>query len=263
MQHLTKLALIVEYDGSRYHGFQIQPLLPTVQGVLEQAVLEFTGQRSRLGCASRTDAGVHAEAQVVSLRTESAYAPETWVRALNHHLPEDVAVKAAYVLPDRYNVRACAIGRRYQYRILNRASPSPLSRGRAFWVHQTLDVGAMNKAAVLLLGERDMAPFCSSQLSKGASTVRRLTNVEFHKDGEYVIFEVEGNAFLPQQVRRMAGALVQVGLGRQTIEDFQGLADGGRRSAAGPTLPGLGLTLVEVLYPSFPPSVELTQQIAG
>ena len=263
MQHLTKLALIVEYDGSRYHGFQVQPLSPTVQEVLEQAVLEFTGQRLRVGCASRTDAGVHAEAQVVSLRTETAYTPETWVRALNHYLPADVAVKAAYVLPDRYNVRTRAIGRRYQYRILNRATRSPLSRGRAFWVNRTLNLEAMNKAASHLLGERDLAPFCSHQLPKGASTVRKLTKVEFHKDGEYVIFEVEGNAFLPQQVRRMAGALVQVGLGRQTIADFQEMADGGQRSAAGPTLPGLGLTLIEVLYRSFPPGTELAQQIIG
>ena len=263
MRHLTKIALIVEYDGSRYHGFQLQSLSPTVQEVIEQAVLEFTGHSVRVNCASRTDAGVHAEAQVVSLRTETAHRPEVWVRALNHYLPEDVSIKAAYVLPDRYNVRAQATGRRYQYRILNRATPSPLSRGRAFWVHKALDLGSMNKAAGLLLGERDLAPFCSRQLPKGSSTVRKLTKAEFHEDGEYVNFDVEGNAFLPQQIRRMAGALVQVGLGKQSIDEFQGIANSGQRSVAGPTLPALGLTLVEVMYPSFPPGTELAQQIAG
>lgn len=254
MKHLTKLALIVEYDGSRFHGFQLQPASPTVQEVLEAAVLAFTGRPTRVESASRTDAGVHAEGQVVSLKTDARYAPSVWLKALNHYLPEDVAISAAYLLPDGYNVRTAALGRRYRYTVLNRRARSALTRERAYWVPVMLDLDAMNQAAALLLGERDFGPFCGL-FKKDAGTVRRLTKAEFRRDGDYVHFWVEGNAFLPQQVRRMTGALIQVGLKRETIVGFQAKADNGARGSVGPTLPAHGLTLVAVLYPESLPEI--------
>ena len=260
LKHLTKLALIVEYDGFRYHGFQLQPASPTVQEVLEQAALAFTGRPARVDCASRTDAGVHAEAQVVSLRTDSPHAPGVWVGALNYYLPDDVAVLAAYQVPDDYNVRTAATGRRYRYSILNRSTRSPLSRHRAFWVPKPLDLDAMNEAAAHLLGERDFGPFCGP-MKKGVGTVRKLTKVEFRRDGDYVHFWVEGNAFLPQQVRRMTGALVEVGLGKRTLPVFDAKADNGQRGSMGPTLPPYGLTLVEVFYSGFPSGNKAQQHI--
>lgn len=248
----TKIALIVEYDGTRYHGFQAQTLSPTVQEVLEQAVQDFTGQKVRVHCASRTDAGVHAEAQVVSLRTEVEHPTGTWMRALNHFLPEDVAVRAVFSIPVEYDVRTRATGRRYRYMILNRLGPSPLLRERAYWISRTLDIDAMNEAAALLVGEHDFGSFCSGQFRKGADTKRIIRKAGFRRDGELVIFEVEGRSFLPQQVRRTAGALVGVGLGKNSPAGFREMMEGGERAAARPTLPSHGLTLVEVLYQGAP-----------
>ena len=248
----TKIALIVEYDGTRFHGFQAQVLSPTVQEVLEQAAENFTGQKVRVHCASRTDAGVHAEAQVVSLRTEADHPASTWMRALNHFLPEDVAVRAAVAIPVAYDVRTRATGRRYRYMILNRHTPSPLLRWRAYWQPRPLDIAAMNEAAATLVGEHDFGPFCSGKFRQSAGTKRIIRRVGFRRDGEMVVFEVEGKSFLPQQVRRMAGALVKVGLGKNSLAGFRELAESGERAAAGPTLPAHGLTLMEIFYRDFP-----------
>jgi tRNA pseudouridine38-40 synthase len=214
---------------------------------LEEAVRSFTGERVRVECASRTDAGVHAEGQVASVRTAAQHDPATWVKAMNHFLPEDVGVREAYVIPGRYSVRSQATGRRYRYLILNRQARSALLRTRTHWVPRLLDLDAMNGAAHTLLGERDFAPFASATM-KRASTTRKLRAAAFRRDGDIVGFEVEGNAFLPQQVRRMAGALVQVGLGKSTIAQFRAKAESGVLGSAGPTLPPQGLTLVEVTY---------------
>lgn len=251
--HRTKIALIIEYDGSRYHGFQLQPQSPTVQEVLEEAIKGLTGRDSRVACASRTDAGVHARAQVASFRTEASLPVETYIRGLNHFLPEDVRVQAAYQLPEEYDVRTRATSRLYRYVVLNRRTESPLLRARAHWVPFPLDLERMNLAAGMLLGTRDFGPFCGATLRKGASTVRELTRAEFRRDGEVVIFEVEGSSFLPQQVRRMAGALLDVGLGKSTIEEFEGLVNCQKRGCAGPTLPPQGLFLEAVRYREFPP----------
>jgi len=252
--HFTKIALVVEYDGAAYHGFQVQRHSPTVQEVVEEAVKAFTGEQLRVHCASRTDAGVHAEGQVVSLRTGASYPMNTWMSALNHFLPEDVVVRRAYTIAPDYDIRRQATSRRYKYVILNRRTASPLLRQRAYWVPMTIDVKRANEAGAHLLGERDFAPFAGSLTPKGAVTVRRLLRAEFRRDGELIYFEVEGSSFLPQQVRRMAGALLEVGLGKKNIEEFRHIADTGERGAAGPTLPPHGLLLEAVCYRDFPPA---------
>lgn len=250
--HLTKIVLIVEYEGTRYHGFQLQPHTPTIQEELERAIQGFTGERLRVHCASRTDAGVHAKGQVVSFRTGALYPPETFVRALNHYLPRDIGVLRAWAVPEGFDVRKQAVCREYAYVVLNRPAPSPLLRERAYWVPAPLEVAKMNEAAALLLGERDFAPF-SGPLPGKARTCRRLGRAEFRRRGDLLVFEVAGDSFLPQQVRRMAGALVDVGLGKRSIGEFQVLADCRRRGAAGPTLPPHGLFLKAVHYREFPP----------
>ena len=250
--HITKLALIVEYEGTRYHGFQLQPHSPTIQEELERAIERFTGERLRVHCASRTDAGVHAKGQVVSFRSCASYAPGTFVGALNHYLPSDIGVLAAYAVPEEFDVRKQAVCREYEYVLLHRLSPSPLLRERAYWVSAPLEVARMNEAAALLLSQRDFAPF-SGPLPDKASTWRKLSRAEFTPRGGLLTFEVTGDSFLPQQVRRMAGALVDVGLGKRSIPDFRAMIDCKKRGVAGPTLPPQGLFLKAVRYRGFPP----------
>jgi len=252
--HLKKIALIVEYDGSGYHGFQAQAHPPTVQDDLEQAIERLTGERLRVTCASRTDAGAHAKGQVVSFRTGAPYPPETFVRALNHYLPGQIAILAAHEVPMSFDVRKGATGRRYRYLILNRPVPSPLLRLRAHHVSMALDAAAMDRAAALLLGERDFAPFAGPLVPRGASTRRTLTECQVSRQEDLVNFRVAGSSFLHQQVRRTAGALVQVGLGRLSLDDFRALASRRERSAAGPALPPHGLYLDSVQYTDFPPA---------
>jgi len=257
------MALVLEYDGSAYHGFQVQPRESTVQEVVEQAIREFTAEAVRVHCASRTDAGAHAEAQVVSFWTLADRMTDKWVRALNHLLPEDVSVKGAFEIPGEFDVRKNATGRRYRYTILNRATRSALLRGHAHWEGRTLDLEAMNRAAGLLIGEHNFAPFCGSLLRRDAGTIRRLREADFRRDGDAIIFMVEGTSFLPQQMRRMAGALVEVGLARCSLDGFERLARCGVRSSAGPVLPAGGLTLVEVLYDGLPLEALIDRWVGG
>lgn len=260
----TKIALIVEYDGTAYHGFQVQRQSPTVQEKLEEAVRSFTGESLRARCASRTDAGVHAKGQVVSFQTQTAYPPATWVSALNHFLPNDVGVQAAYKINEDYDIRKRAIRRRYKYVILNRATESPLLRERSYWVPMAIDLERANEAAEHLIGERDFGPFSGALDRKDASTVRCLYRATFRRDGDIIDFEVEGSSFLPQQVRRMTGALLEVGLGKTEVRKFQKLADSGNRGSARPTLPSRGLSLEEVYYRDFPPTQDaIKEELAG
>ncbi len=251
--HLKKIALVVEYDGTRYYGFQIQAQPQTVQEALEQAVASLTGERTPVRCASRTDAGVHAKRQVVSFRTKATHPMETFVKGLNHYLPEDIKVTEAHVIPTTFDVRTSAVGREYEYHILNRKAPSPLMRHRAYHVHRALNLAAMRRGAKVLLSLRDFAPFAGNALPKGASTMRRLTKAQFTRKGDMITFTVAGDSFLHQQVRRMAGALLDLGMGKMSLERFEETARKGKRGSAGPTLPPNGLYLTNVIYKQFPP----------
>ena len=248
---LHKIALLLEYEGTRYAGFQLQPRHPTIQGELERALALLTEEVVRVHPASRTDAGAHAWGQVVAFLTRATHPPDTFVRGTNFYLPPDIRVQAAYVVPDSFDPRRDAYSREYHYRILRRPVPSALLRRHVHHVARALDLRAMREAAESLSGVRDFAPFSSEPQS--ASTVRRLDRLEIVENGDLLTMEMEGNAFLPQQVRRTAGALLQVGMGRLGVKEFQRMADSGRRGAAGPTLPASGLYLARVRYPSFPP----------
>lgn len=250
---VRKLALVLEYDGTRYHGFQLQANAPTVQGQVEEAIRRFTGQKVRVKGASRTDAGAHATGQVVTVATEAPYPPETWVRALNALLPEDIKVRAAYHVPLSFDARRHATSRTYRYLILNRPTPSPLRRWTTHWVPGWLDVEAMAKAARHLMGTRDFARFTVPSYHK--STVRRLDRWDVWREEDLVVQELEANAFLPQQVRRMAAMLVEVGRGRLPESALLDFAEGRWNLPAPPILPAQGLCLVRVNYPDFPPGL--------
>jgi tRNA pseudouridine38-40 synthase len=245
----TKIILVMEYDGSRYRGFQWQDGLPSIQGEVEKALTKLTGERRRVMSASRTDAGVHAEGQVVSFRTASALGTDNFVGGLNHYLPNDIAVKAAYRIEDSFNVRREAVSREYSYYILNSATRSPIREGFSYLVPGELDIKAMNQAAQALVGEHDFASFAARNGTTVKSTVRRVSRAEVTREGDLVTFNIKANSFLLHQVRNTIGALIRVGQGKMTIDEFKSILEARELALAGPTAPACGLCLNRVNYP--------------
>ena len=245
-----KIALIVEYDGTCYHGFQLQANAPTIQGEIEESLLKLTGQKSRINGASRTDAGVHAKGQVASVRTRSSLPLQTFVKGLNYYLPEDIAVKEAFRISDSFDVRRRAIGREYTYHIVNSSTRSPLRRGSAHLVSDNLDIEAMNQACQALIGKHNFASFATCLKDKTKSTVRNMHKVEVSRDGELVTLNMVANAFLPHQVRNTVGALIRVGQGKMTVDDFNAMFLAQSPGLAGPTAPACGLYLMKINYQS-------------
>lgn len=249
MAEYTKMVLIMEYDGTNYHGFQLQASQPTIQGEAESALLKLTGERVRVLAASRTDTAVHAREQVVSFRTTSSLPERAFVGGLNHYLPEDIAVKDAFRVSDAFHVRRNAVSREYQYLILNRSSRSPIRHRFAHHVPSKLDIAAMNKACECLTGEHDFASFATALESRMKSTVRRVYQADVVKDGDLVTFRITANSFLPHQVRNTVGALIRVGLRKMTAEEFHSILEARTPGQAGPTAPAHGLCLIRVNYP--------------
>lgn len=246
----TRMVLILEYDGKRYHGLQMQTALPTVQGEVERALWKLTGEKTRVAAAGRTDAGVHARGQVVSFITGSSHSPQTFVNGMNYYLPGDIAVRAAYRVEDSFDVRRQAVSREYHYHILNSTTRSPLSSGLSYRVPGYLDIEAMNQACQALVGEHDLASFASDIGLEFKSTVRRVYRAEVSRDGELVVFKILANAFLPHQVRNTIGLLIRVGQGRVSVEKFCCIMGARTPGLAGPMAPAGGLCLIQVNYPA-------------
>ena len=220
---------------------------------MEKAVAKLTREKVRVSGAGRTDAGVHASGQVVAFDTSVAYEPDRFVGALNHHLPEDIAVKGAYEVEDRFDPRRMAVSRRYVYTILRDAVRSPLHRRDAYRISSSLDVEAMRGISRRFVGVHDFRRFSGPLERPEASTTREIFDASVRQSGNMVEFHVEGNAFLPHQVRRMAGALVDVGLGRIEASEVESMIEGEETKATARSLPARGLCLVEVKYAGFPP----------
>ena len=248
-----KLALIIEYEGTNYNGFQFQPNVATVQGELEQALEQLLGKPTRIKGASRTDTGVHAQGQVITFESEASYPESVYVNALNSYLSEDIRVRSAYAVPQEFDARRHATSRVYEYRMLNTATSPALLRRFAHWVREPLNVDAMAEAARKLVGVHDFVAFTVPQATE-KSTFRNVYKWDVERQGEMVMMRAEANAYLYQQIRRTAGALVKVGTGKSTIEEFEELLEGKRCGSAGPLLPAKGLFLVRVNYPDFPPT---------
>jgi tRNA pseudouridine38-40 synthase len=244
----TKIVLTLEYDGTNYHGFQWQAGLPSIQRELERAIKRLTGERCRVIAASRTDAGVHAQGQVASFRTNSSLPAPKFVSGLNYYLPRDIAVKTAQRVDDSFNVRRDAVSREYSYYILNSPTRSPIREGSSYLVSSPLDIEAMIRAAESLIGERDLASFASANGTKIKSTLKRVFKASFERDGEVVIFNMVANSFLPHQVRNTVGALIRVGLGRMSASEFNSIIGAKKPGTAGPTAPACGLYLKRVNY---------------
>ena len=248
VDNITRIVLLVEYNGSRYHGFQLQKNLPTIQCEIEKALKMLTGDRIRVIAASRTDTGVHARGQVVSFRTKSSLAPRTFIHGLNYYLPRDIAVKAAYKASDSFSVRRHALSREYNYYILNSQTRSPIWGGFSYLVTKELDIEAMNLAAQALVGEHDLSSFASNLGVELKSTRRRVYQARVYWDGELVIFNMVANSFLPHQVRNTVGALIRIGLGRMTLGEFHSIMEAKKIGLAGPAAPACGLCLMKVNY---------------
>jgi tRNA pseudouridine38-40 synthase len=246
----TRLALVLEYDGTNYFGFQWQANVPTIQGELEKALEKLTGEKVRLVASSRTDTGVHARGQVVSFETGASLPEEAFIRGLNFYLNEDIAVKSAYRVKDSFRVRSMAISREYSYRILNSQTRSPMVARFAHRIASELDVEAMNKACQALVGIHDFASFTSDISDEpGKSTIRQICYAKVERDGELIVFDIKANAFLRHQIRSTAGALVQVGLHKMNEAEFIGILESKKPGLAAPTLPACGLCLMRVNYP--------------
>ena len=246
-----RIALVMEYDGTNYFGFQWQANAPSIQGAVENALEKLTGEKVRVLGSSRTDTGVHARGQVVSFNTNSSLQVAAFVNGLNYHLPEDIAVKSAHQVNDSFLVRSMAVSREYSYCFLNSRTRSPITSRFAYRVAGELDVAAMNRACQTLVGIHDFASFASDISDEPEkSTVREVFQAMVVRDGDNVIFNIVANAFVRHQIRSTAGALMQVGLHRLSETEFITLLEAKKVGLAGPTLPACGLCLERVNYPS-------------
>ena len=251
-----RLALIVEYEGTDYHGFQYQANVSSVQDELEIAIQRLSGEKVRVKGAGRTDAGVHASGQVVAFDTKSSLGEQKFVSGLNFYLPEDIGVKAAYVVEEYFHPRRNALSRKYSYTILNSVVRSPLLRRVVHVIHREMNVTHMQRGAKLLVGMHDFGNFTGPLGDQRSSTMGNIFNASVRKEGDIVTYDVEARSFLTHQVRRMAGSLVDVGLGKLTIEEFQLMIceNGGEFDVN--CLPPQGLCLTAVTYANFPPRID-------
>ncbi len=244
-----QLRLVVEYDGTAYQGWQLQPGGPTVQGVLEQALATALREPVRVRGAGRTDAGVHATGQVAVAPVSRAPDDlDRLRRSLNALTPDDVAIREIDVVDDAFDPRRHARSRVYEYRLWLAPAASPFWR-RWAWHHPLpLDLAAMRTAAAALLGEHDFAAFQGADAEPMRSTVRRVLVSELLEDGPMLVYRIEATAFLKHMVRNIVGTLVEVGRGARAADGMAALIAGRDRTRAGDTAPPHGLTLVSVRY---------------
>ncbi|HEY6011572.1 MAG TPA: tRNA pseudouridine(38-40) synthase TruA [Nitrospirota bacterium] len=244
------IKLILEYDGANYHGWQSQAGTgrPTIQETLEQAIGTLARDEPKTYSSGRTDAGVHAYGHVVNFHTECAIPAHAWTPALNHALPDDIRVLSSEEVPADFHARFSALGKTYQYRILNRPAPSALHRGRAWHIPRELDLTAMRRGAEQLLGTHDFSAFRSSGC--GAKTpTRTLRDLTIRLSGEFVEITLEADAFLMHMARNIVGTLVEVGQGSRSADDMRRILTSCDRTRAGRIAPACGLYLVKVYYP--------------
>lgn len=246
---MTRYALTLAYDGSRFFGWQKQTDdVPTVQAALERALSVMAGAPVATVCAGRTDTGVHATAQTVHFDTDAVRPLQAWVRGVNCHLPEGVSVLHAQQTDPRFHARFDAFGRRYRYLLESAPVRSPLLYRRAGWTHYPLDVEAMRQAAALLVGTHDFSSFRAAQC-QAKSPVKTLYAATLSGSSGLIKIDVHANAFLHHMVRNIVGALVYVGSGRLSVADFAALLAARSRLDAPPTFMPDGLYLTGVDYP--------------
>lgn len=247
---MPRYKLTIEYDGTPYSGWQLQANGRTVQGALEEAVRRFAGATLRVSGCGRTDAGVHAVAQVAHVDLAKAWRTDVVRDAMNAHLKlmdDSIAITAAEVVPETFDARFSARRRHYLYRIINRRPPAPLEALRAWHVVRPLNIDVMNNAAAILHGQHDFTTFRAA-ICQAKSPVKTLDVLECKREGEIVEVRASARSFLHNQVRSMVGSLVEVGLGRWTVEDMRRALEARDHARCGPNAPPFGLYFMAVEY---------------
>jgi tRNA pseudouridine38-40 synthase len=245
---MRNIKLLIEYDGTNYQGWQVQPKGPTIQGALEEKLELLIGESIRLFGSGRTDSGVHALGQVAHFKTQSRMDIRAMQRALNSLLPPDIVIREVEEVEEGFHARKQSKSKVYEYRILNRKLRSVFHRGYVWHIPQKLNLTEMKKATQSLIGEHDFSAFRTVG-SPTRTTVRRVIRAEWKRgrDG-FIRFEIEANGFLKQMVRSIIGTLVEIGKGKRKASDLRKVLNSGDRKEAGPTAPAQGLFLKEVKY---------------
>lgn len=241
---MKRVKLVVAYDGTAYHGWQVQPGAPTIEGELNRALGALLQEKIRVIGASRTDSGVHALCNVAVFDTDTRIPAEKIAYALNQRLPEDIRIQASEEVTPDFHPRHCESRKTYEYRILNTRFPLPTKRLYAHFTYVPLDTERMKQAALYLTGEHDFESFCSPA-AVVESTVRTIYQLTVEKEQDEIIIRVCGNGFLYNMVRIIAGTLIEVGRGSMEPEHIKQILKARDRSAAGPTAPACGLTLIK------------------
>lgn len=242
-----RVKLTVAYDGTNYNGWQIQPNGVTIEEKLNDALSDLLGERIQVIGASRTDAGVHALGNVCCFDTDTRMPAEKISYALNQRLPEDIVVQESCEVPDAFHPRYAKSRKTYEYRILNRQFRLPTRRLDTYFYYYPLDVERMQEAAHFFEGEHDFKSFASTHM-QALTSVRSIERCLVEKQGDVITIRVTGNGFLYNMVRILAGTLVQVGAGELAPEDIPRILAARDRSAAGPTAPAHGLTMIGIVY---------------
>jgi tRNA pseudouridine38-40 synthase len=242
-----RIALGVEYDGSRYNGWQSQPDVPNVQDALQVALSGISGEIVEINAAGRTDTGVHALEQVIHFDTNIDRPLSAWVRGTNALLPKDIAVLWALPVSEDFHARFSAQARSYQYVLINRVSRSAVHHAKVGWFHVPLDVDAMREAAQYLLGEHDFSAFRSSQC-QAKTPMKKLAVLDIEQQGDTLIFNLTANAFLHHMVRNILGCLISVGKGKNPPKWMAEVLEGRDRKFAAPTFMPDGLYLRHISY---------------
>jgi tRNA pseudouridine38-40 synthase len=243
----VNIKLTVEYEGTHYHGWQVQATGETVQAVLEKAVSTLVRRPTRIIGSGRTDAGVHALGQVANFISAKELQPHRVHRALNALTPDDITIKTVEIVPDSFHARRDGRSRIYEYRILNRPSPSPFFLKFAWHVHDPLNIAMMREAITCLEGEHDFSSFRAAGCD-AAHPIRTIYRTSLTRRGELIVFTVEATAFLRHMVRNLIGTLVEVGRQQRTPQSFAELLKARDRTEAGIKAPAQGLFLMEVKY---------------
>ena len=241
---MKRVKLVVAYDGSTYHGWQIQPGAPTIEGELNKALSELLQEEIQVIGASRTDSGVHALCNVAVFDTKSRIPAEKISYALNQRLPEDIRIQESVEVEADFHPRHCNSRKTYEYRILNRPFPLPTKRLYAHFTYVPMNIEMMQAAADYLVGEHDFKSFCSVN-STVETTVRTIYELTVEKQEEEIVIRVCGGGFLYNMVRIIAGTLMEAGRGAIRPEQVKDILEAKDRQAAGPTAPACGLTLVK------------------
>lgn len=254
---MKRIMLTVAYEGTAYHGWQLEPTGITIEEVLNGALSRLLGEEIRVSGASRTDAGVHALGNLCVFDTESPIPPEKIAPALLGRLPEDIVVRASREVDSDFHPRRCDSLKTYEYTLYRDRLPNPLTRRSATFFYRSLDVKAMREAGQYLVGEQDFKSFCAAG-SQAETTVRRIVSLEVEEEGPFLRIRVKGTGFLYNMVRIIAGTLIQAGLGQIKPEEMKRILEARDRSRAGPTAPPQGLCLMKIdLYPEgFPPEIK-------